>query len=62
MKNTAIIHHPIYQKHDTGFGHPETSKRYEVVMSALYWARFAMAAVSLAIALLLVWWSASEDC
>jgi len=31
-------------------------------MSALYWARFAMAAVSLAVALLLVWWSASEDC
>ncbi len=32
---TAIIHHPIYQKHDTGFGHPETPKRYEVVMKAL---------------------------
>lgn len=32
---TAIIHHPIYQKHDTGFGHPETPKRYEVVMNAL---------------------------
>jgi acetoin utilization deacetylase AcuC-like enzyme len=32
---TAIIHHPIYQKHDTGEGHPETSKRYEVVMNAL---------------------------
>jgi acetoin utilization deacetylase AcuC-like enzyme len=32
---TALIHHPIYQKHDTGFGHPETSKRYEVVMKAL---------------------------
>ena len=30
-------------------------------MSALYWARFAMVAVSLAVALLLVWWSASED-
>ena len=33
--NTALIHHPIYQKHDTGFGHPETPKRYEVVMNAL---------------------------
>ena len=32
---TAIIHHPFYQKHDTGFGHPETPKRYEVVMNAL---------------------------
>jgi acetoin utilization deacetylase AcuC-like enzyme len=32
---TAIIHHPIYQKHDTGFGHPETPKRYEVIMNAL---------------------------
>ena len=32
---TALIHHPIYQKHDTGFGHPETPKRYEVVMDAL---------------------------
>lgn len=32
---TAIIHHPIYAKHDTGFGHPETSQRYEVVMDAL---------------------------
>lgn len=32
---TALIHHPIYQKHETGFGHPETPKRYEVVMNAL---------------------------
>lgn len=32
---TAIIHHPIYQKHDTGFGHPETPLRYEAVMNAL---------------------------
>lgn len=32
---TALIHHPIYQKHDTGIGHPETPKRYEVVMNAL---------------------------
>ena len=32
---TAIIHHPIYQKHDTGIGHPETPRRYEVVMGAL---------------------------
>ncbi len=32
---TALIHHPIYQKHDTGAGHPETPKRYEVVMKAL---------------------------
>ncbi len=32
---TTLIHHPIYQKHDTGIGHPETPKRYEVVMNAL---------------------------
>jgi acetoin utilization deacetylase AcuC-like enzyme len=32
---TAIVHHPIYRKHDTGPGHPETPKRYEVVMDAL---------------------------
>ena len=32
---TAIIHHPIYEKHDTGFGHPETPMRYRVVMDAL---------------------------
>ena len=35
IMKTALIHHPIYQKHDTGFGHPETPKRYEVVMNAL---------------------------
>ncbi|MGI8882961.1 MAG: histone deacetylase family protein [Pyrinomonadaceae bacterium] len=32
---TAIIHHPIYAKHDTGIGHPETPMRYEVVMKTL---------------------------
>src|SRR6188474_3117240 len=32
---TALVHHPIYQKHDTGPGHPETPMRYEVVMDAL---------------------------
>ena len=32
---TALVHHPIYQKHDTGFGHPETPLRYERVMKAL---------------------------
>ena len=32
---TALVHHPIYQQHDTGFGHPETPMRYEVVMNAL---------------------------
>jgi len=41
---TAIVHHPIYQKHDTGFGHPESPLRYEVVMDALrsdesFWER-----------------------
>ncbi|MFN6963895.1 MAG: histone deacetylase family protein [Pyrinomonadaceae bacterium] len=32
---TAIIHHPIYEKHDTGPGHPETPRRYRAVMDAL---------------------------
>ncbi len=32
---TALIHHPIYQKHDTGIGHPETPRRYEVIINAL---------------------------
>jgi len=32
---TAFIHHPIYQKHDTGPDHPETALRYEIVMKAL---------------------------
>ena len=32
---TALIHHPIFQNHNTGAGHPETPKRYEVVMNAL---------------------------
>ena len=32
---TALIHHPIYLKHNTGIGHPETAMRYEVVMDAL---------------------------
>ncbi len=32
---TALIHHPIYEKHDTGPGHPETPLRYTAVMDAL---------------------------
>ena len=32
---TALVHHPNYQKHNTGPGHPETSMRYEVVIDAL---------------------------
>ncbi|MGQ0541566.1 MAG: histone deacetylase family protein [Blastocatellia bacterium] len=32
---TAIVHHPIYEKHDTGHGHPETPERYRVVIDAL---------------------------
>jgi acetoin utilization deacetylase AcuC-like enzyme len=32
---TALVHHPIYAKHDTGPGHPETPRRYEAVMNAL---------------------------
>src|SRR5918994_1775368 len=32
---TAIIHHPVYERHDTGEGHPESPERYAVVMGAL---------------------------
>ncbi|HVF28708.1 MAG TPA: histone deacetylase [Pyrinomonadaceae bacterium] len=32
---TAIIHHQVYEKHDTGTGHPENPERYRVVIDAL---------------------------
>lgn len=32
---TAIVHHPIFEKHDTGPGHPEKAERYATVMKAL---------------------------
>lgn len=32
---TAIVHHPVFEKHDTGPGHPERPERYSVVMEAL---------------------------
>lgn len=32
---TAIVHHPIYAKHNTGLGHPETAARYQVVIDTL---------------------------
>ena len=32
---TAIVHHPVFEKHDTGPQHPETASRYSVVMNAL---------------------------
>ena len=32
---TAIVHHPVFEKHDTGPGHPERSERYSLVMKAL---------------------------
>ena len=32
---TALIHHSIYEKHDTGFGHPEMPARYRVVIDAI---------------------------
>jgi len=32
---TAIVHHPVFEKHDTGPGHPEKPERYRVVMDAL---------------------------
>ena len=43
---TAIIHHPVFEEHDTGEGHPERPERYAVVLEALredeeLWARLA---------------------
>lgn len=32
---TALIHHPIFAKHETGEGHPETAQRYLNVMKSL---------------------------
>jgi len=32
---TAIVHHPVFEKHDTGFGHPERPERYRVVIDGL---------------------------
>jgi len=32
---TAIIHHPVFEQHDTGAGHPESPERYAVVLEAL---------------------------
>ena len=32
---TAFVHHPLYEKHDTGLGHPETPARYRVIMDAV---------------------------
>src|SRR6185295_15963223 len=31
----AIVHHPVFEKHDTGPGHPEKAERYRTVMNAL---------------------------
>ena len=32
---SAIVHHPVFEKHDTGPNHPETSERYRVAIDAL---------------------------
>ncbi len=32
---TVIVHHPIFEKHDTGPGHPERPERYTTVINAL---------------------------
>ena len=32
---TAIVHHPVYEQHDTGDNHPESPARYVAVMNAL---------------------------
>jgi acetoin utilization deacetylase AcuC-like enzyme len=32
---TALLHHPVFLEHDTGFGHPEQPARYATVLEAL---------------------------
>ena len=32
---TALIHHPIYEKHDTGPEHPEMPERYRVIVDTI---------------------------
>ncbi|MDX6383334.1 MAG: hypothetical protein QOK48_907, partial [Blastocatellia bacterium] len=32
---TAIVHHPVFEKHDTGPEHPERPERYRVVIDSL---------------------------
>ena len=32
---TALVHHPIFEKHKTGPGHPEMPERYTVMLDAL---------------------------
>jgi acetoin utilization deacetylase AcuC-like enzyme len=32
---TATVHHPVFEKHDTGPNHPETAERYRVTLEAL---------------------------
>jgi acetoin utilization deacetylase AcuC-like enzyme len=32
---TALIHHPVYEKHETGAGHPESPARYRAIIDAL---------------------------
>lgn len=32
---TALIHHPVFELHKTGTGHPETPQRYRAIMEAL---------------------------
>ena len=32
---TAIVHHPVFEKHDTGPHHPERPERYRVTIDAL---------------------------
>ena len=43
---TALIHHPIYEKHDTGPGHPEMPERYRVVIDALHADKKLMSGLS----------------
>jgi len=32
---TAIVHHPVFEQHDTGPHHPETAERYRITIDAL---------------------------
>ncbi|MBI5864715.1 MAG: histone deacetylase [Planctomycetes bacterium] len=38
MSRLAIVHDPVFKRHDTGFGHPERPARLDAVGAALEWS------------------------
>lgn len=48
MSHLAITFDPIFQKHDTGFGHPERPARLDAVRAALEWTGVLAASLRIA--------------